>query len=115
MTTLWGGGKQSRILTDLGPKFIITTVQRTKSPLFLEGFKLSHDESLDVEPILEILNDNTKIIKNVFVGLRSGIFKNESEIKAELSDFSINGANIQVLPVNDSVEKVRGLLPTLEF
>jgi CRISPR-associated protein Cst2 len=115
MTTLWGGGKQSRILTDLGPKFIITTIQSAKSPLLLEGFKLSQDESLDVGSILEILNDSRKIIKHVFVGLRGGIFKNEAEIKTKLSAFSVNGANTQVLPVNGSIEKVVESLKALEF
>jgi CRISPR-associated protein Cst2 len=115
MTTLWGGGKQSRILTDLAPKFIITTVQTAKSPIFLEGFRLSQDESLDVDPILEILNDNQKIIKHVFVGLRSGIFKNESEIKTKLSGFRVDGEGIEVLPVNESIERVLESLKTVKI
>ena len=115
MMTLWGGGKQSRILTDLGPKFIITTVQTAKSPIFLEGFKLTQDESLQVDPILDILKDNQKMIKHVFVGLRSGIFKNETDIKTKISSFSLNGEIIQINNVNESLEKVLNSLKLLEI
>lgn len=115
MMTLWGGGKQSRILADLGPKFIITTVQTAKSPIFLEGLKLTQGEFLEIDPILDILKDNQKIIKHVFIGLRTGIFKNETDIKTKLSELSLNGEKIQIFGVNESLEKVLNSLKLLEI
>lgn len=90
--TLWGGGKQSRILTDMSPKFLVGTHQATKCPIFLEGFDVTEKEELVIEPIIEILKDHESIIEETAVGLRSGVFANEDEIRSALSEagFSVN-------------------------
>jgi len=93
--TLWGGGKQSRILTDMSPKFIIGTFQTTKCPIFLEGFDVNEKEELAVEPIIEILKDHESIIENTVIALRSGIFANDDEIRMTLSDAGFSVRTIQ--------------------
>lgn len=73
---IWGGGKQSRLLTDMGPKFIAFTLQYVKSPIFLESLNVNEQEELDTNTISEVLTDNKTIIDKSFIGVRSGIFKN---------------------------------------
>jgi len=84
---LWGGGKQSRLLTDLSPKFLIYTRQSTKVPIFLEALQMTADEKLQLEPLKEVLRDYDDVIDKVIVGLRTGIFTNETEISKQLEDF----------------------------
>lgn len=76
LENLWGGGKQSRILTDMSPKFLAITFQTVKSPIFLETLTLSDQEDLNVDAVNEVLNGNAGIIVNKFIGVQSGIFKN---------------------------------------
>lgn len=84
LSNVWGGGKQSRILTDMSPKFLAITFQNAKSPIFLEGLNISKSEELDTTTINQILDDHSQIIEKQILGLRSGIFKNE---KTDLEDF----------------------------
>ena len=73
---LWGGGKQSRLLTDMSPKFLAITFQTSKAPIFLECLTVSENEELDIRTINEVLSDNSTIISQQFLGVRSGVFKN---------------------------------------
>jgi CRISPR-associated protein Cst2 len=83
LSQIWGGGKQSRIMTDMSPKFLAITFQTAKSPIFLESLNVSENEELDTKTIKEVLDDNSTIIKNKFLGVRSGIFKNDVLIEGE--------------------------------
>ena len=74
---IWGGGKQSRILTDMSPKFLALTFQKSKSPIFLETLTLSDQEELNVAAVNEVLEGNANIIEQKFIGVQSGIFKND--------------------------------------
>lgn len=78
---LWGGGKQSRILTDFGPKFIIYTRQSVKNPIFLESVLLKDDGILYCEPIAETLKEFSSCIDKLIIGYRKGFIKDESIIK----------------------------------
>lgn len=84
---LWGGGKQSRLLADLSPKFLIYTRQNRKVPIFLEALHMMPDEKLQLEPLKEVLRDYDSVIEKTIVGLRTGIFGNEAKITEELEDF----------------------------
>ena len=77
LSQMWGGGKQSRFLTDMSPKFLAITFQNSKAPIFLESLNVSEGEELDTKTINEVLTDNGKTIKKQIIGVRSGIFKNE--------------------------------------
>jgi CRISPR-associated protein Cst2 len=74
---IWGGGKQSRVLTDMAPKFLAITFQKAKSPIFLETITLTDEEELNTQAVNEVLSGNKDIIKEMFIGVQSGIFKND--------------------------------------
>lgn len=76
ITHIWGGGKQSRFLTDISPKFIVITAQTAKSPIFLETLTLNEKEEINTKAVNEVLEGNNNIIETKFIGLQSGIFKN---------------------------------------
>jgi CRISPR-associated protein Cst2 len=78
---LWGGGKQSRFLTDLSPKMVAITCQTIKKPIFLEGVYVDREENLNYQAIDEILEESTEVVKKSFLGITPGIFNNEEEIK----------------------------------
>jgi len=80
LSHIWGGGKQSRLLTDMSPKFLAITFQNVKSPIFLETLTVSENEELNTTAINEVLNGNSEIIEKQLLGFQSGIFKNDSEI-----------------------------------
>lgn len=83
LSQMWGGGKQSRFLTDMSPKFLAITFQNSKAPIFLESLNVSESEELDTKTINEVLTDNGKTIKKQIIGVRSGIFKNEVDKQIE--------------------------------
>lgn len=97
LRTLWGGGKQSRFMTDLSPKFIVYTRQSRKIPVFLESLCLEKNEAINVNAILEVLKDSSFIDYTV-IGLRSGIFSNEEEIRTKLS-----GNGYRVMSINEAI------------
>lgn len=84
ISTIWGGGKQSRLLTDMSPKFIAITAQTAKAPIFLETLTVNENEELNTDAITEVLEGNNKIISKQFLGLQSGIFKND--VASKFSD-----------------------------
>ena len=76
LENIWGGGKQSRLLTDMSPKFLAVTFQTAKSPIFLETLTVSENEELNDKAITEVIKGNSNIIANYYLGVQSGIFKN---------------------------------------
>jgi CRISPR-associated protein Cst2 len=112
---IWGGGKQSRFLTDLTPKLLISTVQTAKVPIFLESLQISKDCEIHTNQILEVLNDYQNIIESIFIGIRSGIFSNEQEVISELQSQNINGKKISVGPINMFIENIMSLLKEFTF
>lgn len=87
LSHIWGGGKQSRLLTDMSPKFLSITFQTAKSPIFLETLSISENEELNTKAINEVLKGNEQIIQKQLLGFQSGIFKNDDEIE-NLSDIN---------------------------
>ncbi|MBI2183440.1 MAG: type I-B CRISPR-associated protein Cas7/Cst2/DevR [Thaumarchaeota archaeon] len=65
---LWGGGKQSRFLTDISPKFVIYTRLSTRKPILLERLKMSKEENLDLNSVSEALTDEQEIIEKCTIG-----------------------------------------------
>jgi CRISPR-associated protein Cst2 len=87
LSHMWGGGKQSRILTDVSPKFLAITFQTGKAPIFLETLTVSENEELNTKAIEEVLSSNKQIINKQILGIQSGIFKNnvESELNGTIT------------------------------
>jgi len=101
---LWGGGKQSRLLTDFGPMLIICTFQATKKPILLERMMMNENGELNLEPIKEALSEiKPKNENNVICGLATGFLpkKNEEEFRKLMKEL-----NITVDTVSTAIEKV---------
>jgi len=81
---LWGGGKQSRMLTDVSPKFVIYTRQSSKKPIFLESLQMTDRdegtgrEAVDRTSIEATLTNNRKIIQKVTIGVDKSAFPQPS-------------------------------------
>ena len=101
---IWGGGKQSRILTDMSPKFLAITFQTSKSPIFLETLTLNEQEELNVAAINEVLKGNESIIEKKLIGLQSGIFKND--VAKEVTDTK---------SIQEAWQATKTYLQTLDF
>jgi CRISPR-associated protein Cst2 len=78
LSHIWGGGKQSRLLTDMSPKFLAITFQNSKAPIFLETMTVDENEKLNTQAVNEVLKGNQNIIQHQIIGLQSGIFKNDA-------------------------------------
>lgn len=73
---------------NLAPSFIIGGVYERKNPFFMNSISLT-EKNLNLNTIIDVLkNDNIK--KYTKVGLLSGIFKNDDEIKEQLNPVSIH-------------------------
>ena len=88
---LWGGGKQSRLLTDISPKFVAYARQSSKHPIFLETLRTKPDTigSVDVTLLNSAFTANESIIQNKLVGYLPGFFENETEIQETFDTLSI--------------------------
>jgi CRISPR-associated protein Cst2 len=88
---LWGGGKQSRLLTDIAPKFVAYARQSSKHPIFLETLRTKPDTigSVDVTLLSSAFTANEGIIQNKLVGYLPGFFENETEIQGTFDTLSI--------------------------
>ncbi|WP_292388428.1 type I-B CRISPR-associated protein Cas7/Cst2/DevR [Methanosarcina sp. UBA5] len=97
---LWGGGKQSRLLTDISPKFIVYTKQTAKRPIFLETLRMKPDQldSVDINLLKSSFDANESIVQKAYVGYLPGFFANDKEIKESFDD---------VLPINECFNLIR--------
>jgi len=85
-----GGAKKARLLDDLTPKFVVITKQKAGTPIFLNSLHVSEDGSINIMLVKEALEEYKTIIEESTVGIRSGIFKNEEEVKKELGATTVN-------------------------
>ena len=70
---LWSGGRQSRFLADISPKFVAAAVTTAKVPLFLESVQ-SKAGQLDLGALKEAVDDAKAITAAHCFGARSGMF-----------------------------------------
>ena len=70
---LWSGGRQSRFLADISPKFVAAAVTTAKVPLFLESVQ-SKVGQLNLKALAEAVDDAKAITVAHCFGGRSGIF-----------------------------------------
>lgn len=95
-----GGAKRARLLDDLTPKFVIVSKQIAGTPIFLNALNVDDEGNIKLNLIKEALSEFSGIIKDYVVGVRSGIFKNESQIKSEFGN--------KVTTVNQALDKIKG-------
>ena len=106
IANIWGGGKQSRLLTDMSPKFLAITFQNAKNPIFLETLSVSENEELNTKAVIEVLSGNTNIVEEKFIGVQSGIFKND--VTKELDGLKID-------TIQDTFKKTLEYINKLNF
>jgi CRISPR-associated protein Cst2 len=70
---LWSGGRQSRFLADISPKFVAAAVTTAKVPLFLESVRRK-GEGIDLEALREASDDAREITAARCFGTRAGMF-----------------------------------------
>ncbi len=96
-----GGGKQSRNMEDLSPKFVVAINQKVGTPFLLNSINMKNDNSLIIEPIIEVLENNRAVINSVAIGLASGIFSNEAEIREKFKNIAV------VVSVNQALDSLK--------
>lgn len=97
-----GGAKKARLLDDLTPKFVVVTKQKAGTPIFLNSLRVNEEGGIDIDPVKEILDEFDDIIEEYSIGIRSGIFTNEEEIRSEFKE--------TVTSVNKALDNIKGWL-----
>ena len=87
-----GGAKQARNLEDIAPKFIVITKQQSANPFFLNALKVDKNMNLDIAVLKEAIDEAD--YKDLKIGLRSGIFNNEKDIRD----------NFEVVVIKEAIE-----------
>ncbi|MDW7726944.1 MAG: type I-B CRISPR-associated protein Cas7/Cst2/DevR [Candidatus Methanoperedens sp.] len=97
---LWAGGKQSRLLSDISPKFLAYARQSSKNPIFLETLRTKQDVigAVNVELLNSAFSANNSIIQKKLVGYLPGFFENDGEIKDVFND---------VLSIDECLNQIR--------
>jgi len=94
-----GGAKKARLLDDLTPKLVVVTLQKAGTPIFLNALDVDESGNVKIEYIKEIIDEFSEIIEDYCIGIRSGIFSNEEEIKSEFNE--------NVTSVNRALDRVK--------
>lgn len=66
---LWGGGKQSRLLTNESPVAVAISIQSVKNPIWMGRVIIDAWGNLDDDSLQQVLKDNSNIIHYADVGV----------------------------------------------
>lgn len=100
---LWGGGRQTRLLVDLTPQFIVYARMRRKVPIFLNSLDVEHSNGnykIKTDIIRETVKDYAGDIQSLIVGIRTGQFTNSNEEFKQLHD------NIQITTIGSAIDSM---------
>ena len=103
---LWGGGKQSRLLSDMSPKFIIYQSQTIKKPSYLDYILMDEDRNIDVNLLKNGYQNSRDISVNTIVGIDT-IIKNYKELR----DIEINN----ILSINEAFDAIYKDIDSLQI
>ncbi len=98
---LWGGGRQTRFLVDLTPQFIIYARMSRKVPLFLNSIRAEYNNGsyrIETAILKETINDYSKDIQNLIVGIRAGQFSNSND------DFNQLHQNTRITTIGSAID-----------
>ncbi|MGC9384687.1 MAG: type I-B CRISPR-associated protein Cas7/Cst2/DevR [Kosmotogaceae bacterium] len=99
MKHIWTGGKQTNMLTDISPKFIVFAFTTEKVPFLLEYLKADEKGNIDQNGLKEALTNAGEIIDEVIIGT-TGVFNTEGINEEEFDKTTI-------LPINEAFDKVK--------
>jgi len=105
LMTLWTGGKQTNILSDISPKFIVFSFQTVKLPFLLEAVSCDTKGKVDAAKLLDSLSNYSTVTTQVIIGTTGVI--DSSEIEAITKD------DIQILPIAEAFARVKETLSKL--
>ena len=66
---MWGGGKQSRLLTNEIPTALAISMQGVKNPIWMGRFRIDTNWNLDCDNLERIMKENSEIISYSGVGV----------------------------------------------
>jgi CRISPR-associated protein Cst2 len=66
---MWGGGKQSRLLTNEIPTALAISMQGVKNPIWMGRFRIDANGNLDCDNLERIMKENSEIISYSGVGV----------------------------------------------
>ncbi len=98
---LWGGGRQTRLLVDLTPQFIIYARMRHKVPIFLNSIDVEQSNGnykIKTDVIRETVKDYINDIHSLIVGIRTGQFANNNEEFKQLHN------NVQIKTIGSAID-----------
>lgn len=101
---LWGGGRQTRFLTDISPKFAVISFVTTKIPFLLEILKVDGEGNINVDDVKKVIDGHNEIIVNKVVGLSPAIFANEEDVKNKLGAIDIQQAFTEAINTVNNLE-----------
>lgn len=83
--------KQARVLTDFSPDIILLSIQHNYNHLIQKALEVRPNSAIELntERLNEILEDLIKAGDRLFVGMLTGTFNNETEIKDVLKKHNI--------------------------
>lgn len=101
---LWGGGKQSRFLTDISPKVVIYASLSSKKPIFLERIRMHKDQTIDKQSIQQVYLDERSITHSFIMGVSDSFGGIASGSKLGIS----NGGQveIEIQPLSKAFDKL---------
>lgn len=101
---LYGGGRQSTLLVNLTPQFIIYARMRRKVPLFLNSIDIEYNDvgkyKIKTDILKETVDDYSKDIQSLIIGVRKGQFTN-SDVELKLTE---NAAATTVTTVGKAID-----------
>ena len=95
---LWGGGRRTRLLSDLSPQFLVYARMSKKVPIFLTSLRVNYDNGrylIDTKALKETVTDYKQDIEKLIIGSKSGFNGGPEQ---ELKDVaSLKGAKISTI------------------
>lgn len=114
---LSGGARQSRLLVELTPQFVIYARMTKKLPLFLNALKVVAKEgqySLDANSLTDVIKDYAGDIQTLRVGLRDGFMPvGRTGLLNGVS--TADGKEVQVVSIGQAVDAMMADIDAAEF
>lgn len=110
---LWGGGRRTRLLIDMTPRFIIYARMTKKVPIFLNTLDIKFEDSqykLDIDALDEVVGDYKPDIQKLIIGSRQNFPSNENEIKEWAK-----GIDAEITSVGKAVDKMQEDVKSADF
>lgn len=79
---LWGGGKQSRFLTNESPMAIAISIQKVKNPIWMGRMQIDSEGNLEDGILERTIEENTEILLYSDVGAESPLIKSKKFAKS---------------------------------